>query len=124
MFGGGMRQSGLLAAAGRFALEHHVDRLAEDHANATRLADGLGRLDGIDVEPVAGGVRTNIVFFKVEDRRAGGWGVAPDFARKLGEQGIAMIALDPDRVRAVTHLDVTSDQIDQAIAVATDLVDH
>jgi threonine aldolase len=120
MFGGGMRQSGLLAAAGLFALKHHVERLAEDHANATRLADGLGRIEGIDVEPVAGGVRTNIVFFRVADHLGG----APDFARRLGEHGIAMIALDPDRVRAVTHLDVTREQIDQAVAVASDLVDH
>jgi threonine aldolase len=60
----------------------------------------------------------------VADRLAGGWGGAPDFARRLGEHGIAMIALDPDRVRAVTHLDVTREQIDQAVAVASDIVDH
>lgn len=122
MFGGGMRQSGMLAAAAMFALEHHVDRLAEDHANAERLATCLDRLDGIEVEPVAGETRTNIVFFRVADRLVGGGGGAPAFAERLRDHGIAMIALDPDRIRAVTHLDVTRDQIEHAIDTINKLV--
>ncbi len=113
MFGGGMRQSGMLAAAAHFALDRHVERLADDHANAERLATCLDRIEGLDVEPVAGDVRTNIVFFRVADELGG----APAFADRLREQGVAMIALDPDRIRAVTHLDVDRDGIEQAIDI-------
>ena len=111
MFGGGMRQSGLLAAGAIHALEHHVDRLAVDHDNATRLAEGIDRIKGLRTESPVGGIRTNIVFFEVDHSL----GTAAEFARRMGEQGVAAIDFDPTRIRAVTHLDVDADAIERAI---------
>ncbi len=101
--GGGMRQVGVIAAAGLHALKHHVERLADDHANARRLAEGLQAL-GFDVEPFP---ETNIVIFKV-DR-------AEEFERELLAQGVLVLALTKDRVRAVTHMDVSEADIDHAL---------
>ena len=112
-----MRQSGLLAAAGHHALEHHVDRLAEDHANAVRLADGLASIKGIDVDPPFEGLRTNIVFFRPNPA----WGGAPAVADRLSARGVKVLALDPDRIRAITHLDVAETDVDQAIALVAKL---
>ncbi len=117
MLGGGMRQSGLLAAAGHHALEHHVDRLAEDHANAVRLADGLANIEGIDVDPPFEGLRTNIVFFRPNPA----WGGAPAVADRLSAQGVKVLALDPDRIRAITHLDVAETDVDQAVELVAKL---
>ncbi|MCH2160481.1 MAG: aminotransferase class I/II-fold pyridoxal phosphate-dependent enzyme, partial [Phycisphaerales bacterium] len=103
MFGGGMRQSGLLAAAATHALEHHVDGLATDHANAEILASRLNDIAGITVEAPAGGVRTNMVFFDVAPEI----GDAATFCRNMADMGVAFIDLAPRRVRAVTHLDVS-----------------
>lgn len=103
MLGGGMRQAGILAAAGLYALEHHVGRLAEDHRNARRLADGLRRL-GLTVAPEP---ETNIVLFR-----------APDVGRLLSAAQARQVLLNPaDRqtLRAVTHLDVTAEDIDDAL---------
>lgn len=118
MFGGAMRQSGLLAAAAIHALDHHVERLAEDHANARRLAEGLAGVTGVRIDPAA--VQTNMVFFEL-DRGAGGGGVTGDpgaFCAALEEQGVRMMPMGPRRVRAVTHLDVGAAEIDRAIGVA------
>ena len=104
MFGGGMRQAGILAAAALHALEHHVDRLADDHANAHRLAEGIENL-GLPVDPLP---ETNIVMFEVADTIG--------FARAAHESGLMVIPLDPGRFRAVTHLDVSTSDIDEAIA--------
>ncbi len=93
-FGGGMRQVGILAAAGIYALEHNVARLSEDHENAKRLAVSLKKLGYEVQEP-----ETNLVYLKKED--------ASTFVAKLGELGILACALGPDTVRFVTHLDVT-----------------
>jgi threonine aldolase len=103
MLGGGMRQAGILAAAGLHALEHHVERLAEDHRNARRLADGLRRL-GLTVAPAP---ETNIVLF-------GG----ADVGRLLGALHGRQVLINPvDRqtLRAVTHLDVTAEDIEDAL---------
>jgi threonine aldolase len=108
MWGGAMRQAGVIAAAGLYALEHHVDRLADDHANARRLAEGLAEIDGITIDPAT--VETNIVAFGVAD--------APAFCAALEADGVRMGPLGPDRVRAVTHLDVDADGIERAIAAA------
>ena len=105
MVGGGMRQSGLLAAAGLYALEHHVERLADDHANARRLADGLKGLPGVQVEPV----HTNMVFMQIEPEQAS------DFLAHLKSHGIA--ATGVYKLRLVTHLGVSTAQIDKVIAV-------
>jgi len=108
MLGGAMRQSGIVAAAGVYALDHHVERLADDHARARRLADGLAAMPGVEIDPAT--VETNILVFAVPD--------APAFCEALEEAGVMMIPLDARRVRAVTHLDVDDDGIDQALQAA------
>ena len=104
MLGGGMRQSGVLAAAALHALEHHIDRLADDHALAKRLADGLAGLPGMSVEAP----QTNIVFAELQGPRAAG------FMEHLKSHGILATGLY--RLRFVTHLDVDADGVDRAIA--------
>ena len=105
MLGGAMRQAGIIAAGALYALDHHVERLADDHALARELADGLAGA-GFQV----GDVDTNIVVFEVPDTAA--------FLARLAEQGVAMTPLGPTTVRAVTHLDVDAAGIEQAIAAA------
>jgi len=109
MFGGGMRQAGLLAAAALYALEHHRDRLAEDHAHARRLAEGLAALPGIVLDPAT--VETNLVLFRVTAMPA------PDLAARLQEAGVHVLASGPDTIRAVMHLDVSETQAEEAVAV-------
>ncbi len=110
MFGGAMRQAGLLAAAALYAIDHHIERLAVDHANARRLAEGIAELPGVRVDPAA--VETNIVMIDIEPAA----GTAADFAQRLRAAGIWMIAIGPQRIRAVTHLDVDRAGIDRAVA--------
>jgi threonine aldolase len=105
MLGGAMRQAGIVAAGALHALDHQVERLADDHARAARLATGLAALDGVELDPAA--VETNIVVFAVSD--------APAFCARLAEHGVLMGALDARRVRAVTHLDVDDAGIDAAL---------
>src|SRR5499426_1075344 len=97
--GGAMRQAGIIAAGGIYALRHHVKRLAEDHANARRLAEGLARLPGIRLD--ASTIETNIVFFDLT-----GSLTAPAAVERLLARGIRMGALGARTIRAVTHLDV------------------
>ena len=111
MFGGGMRQSGLLAAAAIHALEHHVDRLREDHANAVRLARGAASVRGISTAIDPDRTPTNMVFLHVDPA----WGSANALAGRLAESGVLALALDPQRIRFVTHLDVTGAGIDLAV---------
>ena len=103
MIGGAMRQAGILAAAGLYALDHNVERLADDHANAARLAAGLSER-GYDVWPV----ETNIVIFGVP-------GDANEWCATLEAQGVRMGATGPSTVRAVTHLDVDADGVARAL---------
>ncbi len=114
--GGGMRQVGILAAAGLYALERNINRLADDHANAKRLAEGLSTLPGISVDPAD--VETNICFFGVDHPNY----TARTLAEALDERGVRMIDLNPDDIRAVTHMDVTTDDIDRALAVCRELL--
>ena len=114
-FGGGMRQAGILAAAALYALDHNIDRLADDHANARRLADAIAELPGIQLDPRT--VETNIVIFDVEPRL----GTAADFVAQLHEHGVWILPTGLQRARAVTHLDVSRAQIDQAIIVFREL---
>jgi threonine aldolase len=109
-FGGAMRQAGIVAAAGVFALRHNIDRLAEDHERARRLARGLAELRGVALNPDR--VETNIVVFDVS-----GTGLSGDaFAsRTLSSHGVRFSVLGPTTVRAVTHLDIPSDGIDRAL---------
>ena len=108
VLGGAMRQSGIVAAAGLYALDHHVDRLADDHARARRLAEGLARLPGVELDLAT--VETNILVFAVPD--------APAFCAALDRAGVMVIPLDARRVRAVTHLDVDDDGIAAALDAA------
>jgi threonine aldolase len=98
-----MRQAGILAAAGVYALEHHVERLAEDHANARRLAEGLEKL-GLGVEPPP---ETNIVLFRVPDEAR--------FLRETRRRGVLVNPIDAGCFRAVTHLDVAREDVDDAL---------
>ena len=106
--GGALRQAGMCAAACLHALEHHVDRLAEDHANAAALARAFGQIEGITVEPP----QTNLVFF---DTRGTGL-PAGELAARLRARGVLVSAMGPWRARACTHLDVDRAQIDLAAA--------
>ncbi len=110
MFGGAMRQSGLLAAAAIHALDHHVARLADDHANARRLAGIIAKTSGLALEGAPDTVPTNMVFFTLDARL----GSAQDFCARLAKHGVAAIGMGPNRVRMVTHLDVSSADIDRA----------
>ena len=105
MLGGGMRQAGVLAAAAHHALEHHVHRLAEDHSHARRLAEGLRGLAGVTVQPP----QTNIVFVDLASERAAG------VVERLREAGVLCTGLY--RLRFVTHLDVSADDIERAITI-------
>ncbi len=103
MIGGALRQSGIVAAACLYALDHHVDRLAEDHENARTLADGLAEL-GFDVQTPD----TNIVIAEVAD--------APQLVGELWERGVEVTPMAPTLIRCVTHLDVDAEGIERALA--------
>jgi threonine aldolase len=107
LFGGAMRQAGIVAAAGLYALEHHVERLAEDHANARVLAEGLVEIPGVRID--ADRVETNIVIFEVDDAFA--------LVGALHDAGIEVTPLGPARIRMVTHLDVDRDGCERAVSV-------
>jgi threonine aldolase len=109
--GGAMRQAGIIAAGGVFALQHHVKRLAEDHVYASRIAEGLAQLPGVVLDPST--VETNIVIFDLR----GTWDAAAAVAALL-ERGVRMGAMGPRSIRAVTHLDVNADQIERALDAA------
>jgi threonine aldolase len=110
-FGGGMRQAGILAAAGVYALEHNVERLVEDHLNAKRLAHGLADIDALDID--VNSVLTNILYFQV--RKPGL--TVPVLLDRLQRAGVLMLGTGPNSIRAVTHLDVSKDGIDRALEV-------
>ncbi len=111
MFGGAMRQSGILAAAALYALDHNVERLAEDHGNARRLAEALAALPGVRLDPAT--VESNIIIFELEEQA----GTAAAFVERMKARDVWLLALGPQKVRAVTHLDVSAAQIDRAIEV-------
>ena len=112
MIGGGMRQAGVIAAAAIYALEHHVDRLAEDHALAARLAEGLQGLPGLAVEPP----QTNVVFADLDAARAAG------LMAHLESRGVLATGLY--RLRFVTHLDVDAEGVDRAVAAMREHLAH
>jgi threonine aldolase len=110
MWGGALRQAGIVAAAGLYALDHHVERLTEDHENARFLADGLAQIDGIRID--AARVETNIVIFEIED--------APALVGSLRDRGIEVTPLGPTRIRCVTHLDVDRADVERALTAVRD----
>src|SRR3954453_17209967 len=105
MMGGALRQAGIVAAGALWALDHNVERLAEDHANAAALAQGLWEIEGVTIDPRE--IETNIVIFEVDD--AGG------VCEAIERAGVRMGVVAPRRVRAVTHLDVDADGIQRAV---------
>jgi len=111
LFGGGMRQAGIIAAGALHALRNHVERLADDHRNARRLAEGLRSTRLLCFDPEA--VETNIVIAKTTGSAA-----APEIVAKLAEASVLCAALDDRTVRFVTHLDVDSEAVDAAISAA------
>jgi threonine aldolase len=108
MWGGAFRQSGIVAAAGLYALDHHVERLADDHANARFLAEGLAELPGVELDPAA--VESNIVILTVPD--PGG------FVDALARAGVQVSRVGPTLIRMVTHLDVDRAGCERALAAA------
>ncbi|HTR76072.1 MAG TPA: GntG family PLP-dependent aldolase [Solirubrobacterales bacterium] len=111
MLGGSMRQGGVVAAAARHGLKHNFERLAEDHANARFLAEGLAQIEGVEIDPDA--VETNIVIFDVAD--------AAGLHAKLEAAGVEMSLLE-GRVRAVTHLDVDRAGVERALTAVEDAI--
>jgi threonine aldolase len=112
MMGGALRQAGIVAAAGLYALDHNVERLAEDHANARVLAEGIAALDGASIDPSK--VETNIVIFEVDDPAA--------VRAALAERGVEVSPMGPGRLRAVTHLDVDRAGVDFALEALADVL--
>jgi threonine aldolase len=111
--GGSMRQAGICAAACTYALDHHVERLADDHANARMLARGLSQISGMEVQQP----ETNLVFFN-----PAGTGVTGDkMVEALRERGVLLAMMD-GRIRACTHLDVTSEMIEETVGLAREIV--
>lgn len=109
MFGGGMRQVGIIAAGALYALHHHRARLPEDHANAKLLATGLARINGLELDPAE--VETNMVRFRVRTMPA------EELVARLRAQGVLMLAVERDTIRAVSNLMVSAGDIQAAIEV-------
>ena len=116
MLGGSMRQSGVIAAAALYALDHNWDRLAEDHDNAHRLASGIANIKGLECEVER--MQTNLVFFEVKKP---GW-TAAKLVEACKERGVGLGANTATRIRAVTHLDVNRGDIDTALKVINDVM--
>ena len=111
ILGGGMRQAGVLAAAGIVALNEMVDRLADDHANARKLAEGLAEMPGVSIDPTR--IHTNIVYCEVKREDM----TVEELVKRLDDDGARMLPVGPGRIRAVTHYHITSDDIDYVLGV-------
>lgn len=116
LFGGALRQAGIVAAAALYAMEHHVERLQVDHDNAQAFADVIRTIDGVRLDPPD--VETNLVFFSV-DRELGN---ASQLASRLKERGVRINAAGPQRLRACTHLDVDRDAVLRAAHAVAEVV--
>jgi threonine aldolase len=110
-----MRQAGIIAAGALYALEHHIDRLAEDHASAQILAEAVRATDGLQLEPDQ--IDTNMVIFRVDPML----GTAGEMAAVLRDRGVLVLATSPVKIRAVTHLDVNRQQVHQAGEILQDV---
>jgi threonine aldolase len=116
LFGGALRQAGIVAAAAIYALEHHVDRLQIDHDNARAFASAIQSADGITVDPAS--VETNLVFFEVDPEL----GNAAQLSAKLKQHGVRIGASGPQRLRACTHLDVDREHVLRAAEVVSEVL--
>ncbi len=114
MYGGGMRQVGVVAAAGLFALEHNIDRLDDDHANARLLAEGICESRGVAIDPDT--VDTNIVMFGVPKNKA------LELVAALDAEGVRVVPFGPSTIRATTHLDVNQHEVERAAEVISKTV--
>lgn len=114
LFGGGLRQAGMLAAAAIHALQHHVDRLADDHRHAQQLAAGFQQLPGVIGVPAA--IETNLVFFELDPEV----GTAVQFAGAMRDRGVLIGPMGGQRVRLVTHLDVAEEDVQTTLFAAQD----
>jgi threonine aldolase len=117
MFGGAMRQSGIIAAAGLYALDHNVERLAEDHANARIIGERIAGVRGVDLDLAK--VQTNIVIFRLKD----GAPSAATVCARAKDEGVLVSPFSPRTVRAVTHLDVNAEQCRRASEVLASAVE-
>jgi threonine aldolase len=116
VLGGGMRQTGIIAAAGIVALDEMRDRLAEDHANASLFAEEISKVPGIEVD--LKNVQTNIVFFDITDNRI----EDAVFINKLEEKGIRLLPLGPSHFRIVTHFGITEEDIEKTLQVLKEIM--
>ncbi|RMF55214.1 MAG: low-specificity L-threonine aldolase [Calditrichaeota bacterium] len=110
-YGGGIRQGGILAAAALYALEHHWPRLKDDHRRARILATEIASLPGILLDPES--VQTNIIIFEVEPEKV----EAEDLVRQLGERGVLCFTFGPTKIRLVTHLEITDEDVEYTVEV-------
>jgi threonine aldolase len=113
--GGGMRQAGILAAAGLIALEEMPRRLHEDHANARLLAEAVAQVEGVEIDLAT--VQTNIVIFTLKD------GGAAEFVAALKQRGVASSAIGTHQVRFVTHFDVSREECEQAARASVEVLE-
>jgi threonine aldolase len=118
LFGGALRQAGIVAAAALYAMEHHVARLKVDHDNARAFAEEIRRIDGITLEPAE--VETNLVFFNVDPEL----GNAGQLSARLKQRGVRINATGPQRLRACTHLDVDREMIMRAAETVAEAVEE
>jgi len=117
VLGGGMRQSGIIAAAGIVALEQMVERIAEDHKNARRLAEGIARIKGLSIDLAK--TQTNIVYFQLTSERL----TAEKLVTGLTKKGIRLLSVGPRRLRAVTHYGITAEDIDLTLTALREVMD-
>lgn len=116
MVGGGSRQAGILAAAGLVALDTMIDRLAEDHQNARRLAAGLANIDGLSVD--ADSIQTNIVIFDIDEKV----GAVPDFITAMKDADVLVSYPGEHSVRMVTHRHISGDDVEEALSRTSKVV--
>jgi len=109
VLGGGMRQAGVIAAAGITALQEMVDRLAKDHDNARRLAEGVAGIGGLSIELAK--VQTNIIYFELDEERM----TPKELVTELNKTGVKLLAVGPRRLRAVTHYGISTEDIDLTV---------
>ena len=116
VLGGGMRQAGIIAAAGIVALQQMVDRIAEDHKNARRLAEGIARIHGLSIDLAR--VQTNIVYFEVATDQL----TAQKLVAQLSGRGIRLLCVGPSRLRMVTHYGISAEDVDLALAALAEVM--
>jgi threonine aldolase len=118
IIGGGMRQVGLIAAAGVYALTHNVERLAEDHRRCKTLAEGLSKLPGVDLE--LNRVETNMTVFRLDDAKV----TAEEYIKGITERSVLGYEIEPGLVRLVTHLDIDDEDVERALVASQDVLNR